>query len=579
MTSYHFQLFYAYLVIKELFRMELLQCNERYGFVNFSQYQRRKGWFTTSFSAAELARTAINSVFDGQNVVSLEVRVKPGNTLEEDVKLIQYYDQAILEKDLLSRTETKGEISKEKFYYVFHFAKKKDDGVRRFGTFNYMFCRHAKFREKIKRQAEAILQMRRKNPEIACRLRGIDACSDEDGCRPEVFATVFRVLKHHSCHRESSMEAKLPQLQLTYHVGEVFQDVLDGLRAVDEAICFLNLDQGDRMGHATVLGMDSREWYRDNRYVINIRQQDYLDNVVWLHRKLIQYRYKDENNLMPYLEKEFQKSFGAVYEKALEKNYIEKLIKDACQYDSLYGNMPIEGSLPFENNIGNYYDSWRLRGDDPELYLMGYYRRKSSGVDLWRRYGINEGENGGIDGRIDTEMNGGSLRKVRYSLSAVILNHFYHYNIGVKNLGEVSIQVQIPEHMVDAIAFVQKKMQKEIARKEIAIETNPTSNVLINRVKMYAQHPIVNLYNKGLVHDPEKLADCAQMNVSINTDDQGVFSTSLSNEYALMASSLGALKDDQGNYVYTMSDIYDWIEQVQTMGNYQAFNNRNMTEK
>lgn len=551
-TAYHFQLFYAYLVIKELFRLELLQCNERYGFVNFSQYQRRKGWFTTSFSAAELARTAVNSVFEGQNVLSLEIRVKPGNTVQEDVRMIQFYDHAILEEN-----DQEGWISEQKFYYVFHFAKKKDDGVKRFGPFNYMFCRHAKFRMEIKQQSEAIMQMRVKNPRVACRLKGIDACSNEDGCRPEVFATAFRVLKHHSCYQGIRLEPKLPQLRLTYHVGEVFQDILDGLRAVDEAVYFLNLDCGDRMGHATVLGMNPEEWYHDNHYVINIRKQDYLDNVAWLYRKLIEYRYCDENNLMPYLEKEFYKYFGDVYEKALEKNYIERVIGAACRYDTLYGNMPVGGSLPFEYNIGTYYDSWRLRGDDPGLYLMGYYKRCNRGADLWSRYGVNDE---------------GNLRNVRYSLSAVILNHFYHYNMEVKNLGSMSVQVRIPEHMVAAICFVQQQMQRRIARKGVAIETNPTSNVLINRIKMYAQHPIVRLYNKGLVYDPEKLEQCAQMNVSINTDDQGVFSTSLSNEYALMANSLSSLKNEEGHHMYNMSDIYDWIERIQTMGNRQAFN-------
>lgn len=185
--------------------------------------------------------------------------------------------------------------------------------------------------------------------------------------------------------------------------------------------------------------------------------------MAWLYRKLIRYRYNDEHNLMPYLEKEFYKVFGDVYEKALEKNYIERIIQAACKYDSLYGNMPIDGSLPFEYSIGTYYDSWRLRGDDPELYSMGYYKRNVSGSDLWRRYGVNEERDGE-----------GNLLQVRYSLSAVILNHFYHYNSNVKTLGNSSVQVKIPEHMVDTIEFVQKQMQREIARREIAIETNPT---------------------------------------------------------------------------------------------------------
>ena len=65
----------------------------------------------------------------------------------------------------------------------------------------------------------------------------------------------------------------------------------------------------------------------------------------------------------------------------------------------------------------------------------------------------------------------------------------------------------------------------------LGIETNPSSNYVIGTFKNYAKHPIFNFYNKGLTYDPAKLDDCAQLSVSVNTDDQGVFATSLENEY------------------------------------------------
>lgn len=61
------------------------------------------------------------------------------------------------------------------------------------------------------------------------------------------------------------------------------------------------------------------------------------------------------------------------------------------------------------------------------------------------------------------------------------------------------------------------------------------------------------------------------MNVSINTDDQGVFSTCLSNEYALVASSLSRVKDSNKKHVYKKEEIYQWIKNVQEMGNNQSF--------
>ena len=73
----------------------------------------------------------------------------------------------------------------------------------------------------------------------------------------------------------------------------------------------------------------------------------------------------------------------------------------------------------------------------------------------------------------------------------------------------------------------------------------------------------------------DKLEDCPQLSVSVNTDDQGVFATSLENEYALLASALENVTDENGNYVYVKSMIYDWIDDVRRMGNDQSFKEQN----
>lgn len=131
--------------------------------------------------------------------------------------------------------------------------------------------------------------------------------------------------------------------------------------------------------------------------------------------------------------------------------------------------------------------------------------------------------------------------------------------------------MHIPVNMVKGISFVQKKMQEEIAEREISIETNPSSNVLIGNINTYEEHPILQFYNEGLTADPEILENCKQINVSINTDNQETFSTNLSNEYALMASGLGQMRDGNGNLVYSKTDIYKWLDDIREMGNRQSF--------
>lgn len=207
-------------------------------------------------------------------------------------------------------------------------------------------CRHYNKRETIRQQTMAIIHLREQFPEIAKRILGMAAASNEIGCRPQVFGQFFRQLKKHtSVYYETDGQHKLPQLRATYHVGEDFLDLSDGLRAIDEAILFLGLDCG----------------------------------------------------------------------------------------------------------------------------------------------------------------------------------------------------------------------------------TNPSSNYLIGTFRSYDRHPIIKFYNRGLTTDPEQLRSCPQISVSINTDDQGVFRTSLENEYALIACALEKVKDCQENSIYNRTMIYEWLDHIRIMGNEQSF--------
>ena len=66
-------------------------------------------------------------------------------------------------------------------------------------------------------------------------------------------------------------------------------------------------------------------------------------------------------------------------------------------------------------------------------------------------------------------------------------------------------------------------------------------------------------------------AETEKMFVSINTDDLGVFDTTLENEYALMACALDNALNAQGEHAYKSSDIYDWIDRIREMGLEQSF--------
>ena len=106
-----------------------------------------------------------------------------------------------------------------------------------------------------------------------------------------------------------------------------------------------------------------------------------------------------------------------------------------------------------------------------------------------------------------------------------------------------------------------------IATKGISIETNPSSNYLIGTIQKYEKHPILRFNSRKL----KNVLPNRSINVSINTDDQGVFDTLLENEYALMALALKKAKRDNGEYIYDIEDIYEWLDYVRQMGIEQIF--------
>ncbi len=547
------QLFFAYLSIKEAFRSELLQNNEKIGFQNFHTYQNRKNWFTNAFSEGELAQIAVRSAFYRQKLKSLELRIMPKDTDIENIRMILGYDKAIgiaLEQDGY------------RHYYVFHFGKRQDmDRVHEEGE---LYCRHAAFRDDLRHKAQAIMSMRERNPDAGYRLKGIDACSSEDGCRPEVFAVAFRVLRSHIVYQENGRK-RLPQLRISYHAGEDNQDVLDGIRAINEAIYFLQLESGDRLGHATMLGVDAEKWYEKNDYKISIRQHDYLDNVAWLYHQIVHYHVSNQDNLLEYLEHEFQRYFNRIYEQHMRDAYNNRILNEKYAHDDRHAvanNMLQKWTFrTLDYNIHNYYYAWELRGDDPKLYRDGYYKKQQMPGSLWEDQEINR-----------------SVDRVKRDIDeAAILYHAYHYNEAVRNEGNKSVVVKIPYYMVRGITLVQKKLRMMIAKKGIAIETNPTSNLKIAGLEGYESHPIISFYNKGLTLDREQLYECPQINVSINTDDPGVFITSLYNEYTMMAGALEHIRMQDGTNVYKKDMVYDWINHIRKMGNRQSFA-RELTE-
>lgn len=548
-------LFHSYLLIKARFRAELVQVNDKVGFGNFAKYQDRKEYFLPDGSIYHTAfiNLAVHDTKKHIEIKSFELRIAPKDDFIKLKSAIDGYNFA-LKKNVIRtssnrvKTFSKKIKKKESFnlkknniFYTVHYIKKKDRHSLK-NISSGVVCRHSNLREEIKNQSIAVSRLRESCSPLSNLIRGIDAASSEFDANPEVFAQGFRYLKNHKLrghlnHLKDSLDE--PKIYATYHAGEDFFDLVDGLRAIDECVKFLNLKQGDRIGHALALGVDVKEYYDFKQNKLMLPKQIVLDNIVWLLAKVRKYGIAIHRNEINRLEKFYENLYFELY---------------TSNYDKTH---PLK-----EKNVQHttYFDAWKLRGDDPYLYFDNLE------VDVYQKINLTYWERCRINDEYPT------IKNIRQSIDAKRIVQAYHFNSSIKKAGKLIKQFEVTHAYKEIVTAVQEKMMYEIKDINIAIETNPTSNYLIGTFKRYAKHPITRFHNLGLELDNETLKKCPQLSVSINTDDQGIFSTSLENEFALMAIALEKEKDNMGNARYNSSMIYEYIERVRLMGLGQSFN-------
>lgn len=511
-------MFYAYLIIKEKIRSELVQVNGKTGFDNFLKIQDRKEYFidhTRFESIYSYIALADTWYYQRDSLIRLEARISPKDTAVDNRNAILK-----LEKSLRKIRNGWGRT-----FFVFHFVKEADKELIS-GKYQ---CRNYKKRVEVRKKAIAIENFRQRYPEQAKWVYGIDACSPEIGCRPEVFAQAFTFLRgmQEGADRHRSV---VPRLGISYHVGEDFLDIVDGLRAIDEAIHFLHMDSGDRLGHALALGVSPIEWYEFKGRHVLLTKQDHLDNIVWVYMKIRKYHIHHSESMLQELYRDFTHCFQEIY--------------------------GVSGC-----DINVYYDAWKLRGDDPEVCLSD----KIDADTEWGYFARNDcyPEN----------------KKIRSQDMCVKLYHMYHYDKKVKRKGAEVIECKVGREFMEIIEQIQRGLQKDVAKLGISIEVNPSSNYMIGTFSRYDQHPIRNFYNKGLTVKYEEILDNPQIDVTINTDDQAIFNTCLENEYAYIALAMEKMRDGTGEYVYKRSMIYEWLDNIRMNGEKVCFwNNMNHGE-
>lgn len=532
-------LFYLYLLIKHKFASIFIQSNEKTGFQNFKEYQDRKGVIIEGTPYESMAANmAIQEAIEENHIENLEVRISPKDSPEQLSEAIRWIDKKSYRKSqdecasfLKPDVDESSSLKKHPYFYVIHFIKGRKMQWNEDKN-DLPICREFQKRTLFEKQARALHDLRQRRSYGADKILGIDAASNEVNFRPEVFGQVFRYLSAPTVNYTTPFRHAyklLPDLRKTYHVGEDFYDIVDGLRAIDEAVLFLELGNGDRIGHGVALGLDVEAWY-SHHHKIAIPIQNFLDNIAWILDKI----------------REWNLNVSA--------GFYEKLKVSFDNYFNIMHNCGSSMKTQFSPDLLAYIISWKLRGDNPKFYFSSEYNpsiRRQYGITEWDRYALR-------DMSVYKELQNNPI--------AYKLIHMYHFDSTLKKRAREIIYYTPEVELIELAKQLQLRMRNYILEKGVAVESCPSSNFLISNLEEFKDIPTFNLFPIQ-----ESSSDFVRLNVSINTDDQGVFFTSLQKEYAMLAGTLRAERDAKGMRMYSDDLILNWIEHLINNSKQQCF--------
>lgn len=265
--------FHHYLLILGLVNQMLVQQPQCFGFEQFQHYTSNG---LREYSEQEYEQRFLQLAGNQlDNIKIIEGRFSPKDTQDKNNQLIDKIRRGWL---LLNNRQG---CNKSNIRLIAHFIKRADKQKKD--------IRFKELRLKNRKICEALISLRNSGSKNGKAIVGIDAAASEFDTPPEVFAPVFKKL------REKGFQ------HFTYHAGEDFYHLLGGLRAIYEAITFLDLQRGDRIGHATAAGVAPETWAHNVGREVVVPIGAYMDDLLFVYNLISNNECKALESLMPRL--------------------------------------------------------------------------------------------------------------------------------------------------------------------------------------------------------------------------------------------------------------------------------------
>ena len=458
-----------------------------------------------------------------------------------------------------SQTGERGQTLRKK--YVLGDCEKRQLSTRKWNALRYGNTRRG-----TRSDAFKLFRLLSRPDPVVPFIVGIDAASLELTTPPEVFAPAYRFLKDYPIDIRKSRTSRAYYekhdyvtrlvndrlLGMTYHVGEEFRHLLSGLRAIHEVIEYLDPQPGDRLGHAIALGLDPLGWSKQMGYHAVVPKQEWLDTLVWIHSFL-----GPGNNLIGELGIEDRIQFFSkkIYGSTLSVNVDPRDIDLYCNPITLHDSWRLrqldpysmKNSYPFGAKTPSRSENHKKHGspaadDKPENHCFSIrYRGESPWQRRWKE--------------VQTKVLKGLKENVG-SDGAYLLTKLYWFCPQVAEEGRKPITVDMMEKKklwLQLCSQVQEKLRGIVRERHLVVEVNPSSNRIIGPMASMQEHPVFRL-----TLDKEG-RPVQEGRVTINTDDPGVFATSLSHEFFL----LGEVLLDRG---VPEEEVMQWLEWLRQNG-------------
>ncbi|MDQ7734253.1 hypothetical protein QT231_16185 [Halomonas sp. SpR1] len=465
-----------YLLCLNCFQRLLVQRDDQYGFDQFQKFADDgiRELYEKDYQNRFYQLHGPNATGDA-DLYSLEGRFAPKKTTEKNKALIEsilrgflhYHDNKPAHEHYADLNELAKQAYQKKrpaLRLVAHFIKKPWLIEKRphFGE----------LRETLLQDGEKLLEVIREFPELRKIITGIDAAANELEAPPEVFAVLFR-----HCRRQRIEH-------FTYHVGEDFEHLLSGIRAIYEAVQFLDLRNGDRLGHATAIGINPQIWLDKMPESLFIARGQWLENLLFLRQIALKQPQLSPSISLAHIEAHTHQLAHKIFNHSIDINTLQQF----------FSHRDLDPQLIRQVREHQNESYLFMRSEEYKRIKKIPEPRKGVYDCLYQRW-------------FDPEVIG------RY---------------------EHKQEISLTETTNELLLTAQQYVQQLVVKRHVIIETLPTSNLRISHYQHIRDHHIFRwLGIKDRVFEGD-----STMVVVLGSDDPGIFATDMRNEFYHLFSTL-----------------------------------------